>query len=342
MPRFLLSLVLLVSLSACAPMLRQTASTPPVGFQGPHFEADRIVSFDGVKLGLQTWAAEGEPWAVIVGVHGMNDYANAFHIAGPKWAAEGVTTYAYDQRGFGRSPMRGIWAGEDLMVDDLRTVVALARARHPNAIIAVAGESMGGSVAAAAFASDNPPAADRLVLLSPGVWGFKTQPLPYKTALWLAANFTASKVYTPPKFVTNRIWPTDNMDELLAMGRDKLMIWGARSDTLYGLVKLMDHAAKDVGDDHVPTIYLYGAHDDIIPKKAAFKAVKNLKASDRTAYYAAGHHLLTRDHQGPVVMADVLAFLRDPEAPLPSAAPPIPGAPAHKAGGAASRRAAGL
>jgi alpha-beta hydrolase superfamily lysophospholipase len=200
---------------------------------------------------------------------------------------------------------------------------------------------MGGSVAATAFASDNPPAADRLVLLSPGVWGFKSQPLPYKTALWLAANFTASKVYTPPKFVTNRIYPTDNIDELRAMGRDRLMIWGARSDTLYGLVKLMSHAAKDVGDDRLPTIYLYGARDDIIPKKAAFRAVKNLKPTDRTAYYAAGHHLLTRDHQGPVVMADVLAFIRDPQGPLPSGAPPIPGAPGPGPE-AASRRAAGL
>jgi alpha-beta hydrolase superfamily lysophospholipase len=343
MTRLLALVLLLFTLGACAPMLRQAASTPPANFQGPHFEADRIVSFDGVKLGLQTWAAQGEPgsqpWAVIVAVHGMNDYANAFHIAGPVWAAQGVTTYAYDQRGFGRSPFRGVWAGEDLLVEDLRTVTALARARHPNALIVVAGESMGGSVAAAAFASDRPPAADRLVLLSPGVWGFKTQPLPYKTALWLAANFTASKVYTPPKFVTNRIYPTDNIDELRAMGRDRLMLWGARSDTLYGLVKLMSHAAKDVGDDHLPTLYLYGAHDDIIPKKAAFRAVKNLKPSDRTAYYAAGHHLLTRDHQGPVVMADVLAFIRDPQAPLPSGAPPIPGAPGHAA---ASRRAAGL
>ena len=37
-----------------------------------------------------------------------------------------------------------------------------------------------------------------------------------------------------------------------------------------------------------------------------------------------GWHLLTRDHQGPVVWADILAFLRDPAAPLPSGAPPIP------------------
>lgn len=335
-----LALILLMfALSACTPLLVQQAGTPPAGFQGARLEADAVVSFDGARLGLSKWEAAGEPWAVIVAAHGMNDYANAFHLAAPQWAADGVTTYAYDQRGFGRSPGRGIWAGEDLMVEDLRTVVALARARHPGAIVTVVGESMGGSVAAAAFASDRPPAADRLVLLAPGVWGFRAQPLPNKTLLWLAANLTGAKVYTPPRWVTDRIFPTDNRDELMAMGRDRLMIWGARSDTLYGLVRLMDRAARTVGDDDVPTFYLYGANDQIIPKKAALKAVKGLQPSDRSAFYAAGHHLLTRDKQRAVVIADVLSFIRDPQAPLPSAAPPIPGAPAAAE---APRRAAGL
>jgi alpha-beta hydrolase superfamily lysophospholipase len=332
-------ILLALCLTACAPMLRQAALTPPAGFKGPHLEADRVVSFDGARLGLTTWTAQGEPWAVVVAVHGMNDYAHAFHFAAEAWAKEGVTTIAYDQRGFGRSPLRGVWAGGDLMVEDLRTVTALARAKYPNAIIAVAGESMGGSVAAEAFASDEPPAADRLILMSPGVWGFKSQPLPNKTLLWLAANFTASKVYTPPRWLTEHIYPTDNRAEMIAMGRDPLMIWGARSDTLYGLVKLMSHAAQDVGDDHVPTLYCYGAHDDIIPKNAAFAAVKRLKPTDRTAYYAHGHHLLTRDKDRALVIGDILAFIRDPEAPLPSDAPPIPGAPEHLD---ASRRAAGL
>lgn len=332
-------ILLMLTLSACAPRLVQGALTPPTGFQGPHFTSDAVVSFDGARLGLTRWEAAGEPWAVVVAAHGMNDYANAFHFLGKALAAEGVTTIAYDQRGFGRSPRRGIWAGRDLMVEDLRTVVALARAKNPNARIVVVGESMGGSVAALAFASDNPPAADRLILSAPGVWGFDSQPLPNKTLLWLAANFTASKVYTPPKWITDRIYPTDNREELIAMGRDQLMIWGARSDTLYGLVKLMDRAADAVGDDELPTLYLYGANDDIIPKNAAFKAVKGLKPSDRSAYYAAGHHLLTRDKQRAVVIGDILAFIRDSEAPLPSGAPPIPGA---RAAPDASRRAAGL
>jgi alpha-beta hydrolase superfamily lysophospholipase len=336
MTRFFAVLFAAFALAACTPMLLQKPGSPPTSFAGPHLEQDAVVSFDGTRLGLMRWEASGAPWAVIVGVHGMNDYSNAFHLAGPWWAQEGVTTLAYDQRGFGRSPGRGIWAGDELMAEDLRTVTALARQAYPQAIIVVAGESMGGAVAAEAFASDRPPAADRLVLLSPAVWGWREQPLPYRTLLWFAANFTAGKVYNPPSWLTRKIKPTDNFAELVAMSRDPLMIWGARSDTLYGLVGMMGRAQDAMAGIRAPTLYLYGAHDDIIPKRAAFAAARKLKASDQTGYYSHGYHLMMRDHQGPVVWRDILAFIRDPSAPLPSGAPAIPGGPALKAASSAS------
>ena len=62
--------------------------------------------------------------------------------------------------------------------------------------------------------------------------------------LWLASRFTAAKVYEPPRWLTSRVKPTDNHEELVAMGRDPLMVWGARSDTLYGLVAMMERAIK--------------------------------------------------------------------------------------------------
>lgn len=307
--------------AGCAPTV-QSARSPLLGFRGPRFTGDRFVSFDGMPLGLSRWEAD-EPWAVIVGLHGMNDYGNAYHMAGPWWAAQGITTYAYDQRGFGRSPYRGVWPGTRLMVEDLRTAVQLARERHPNAIVAVAGESMGGAVAIAAFGSDNPPAADRLVLLAPAVWGWSSQPLPYRMMLWLTAHVAGSSVIEPPSWLTSRIRASDNIEELIRMGRDRQMIWGARNDALYGLVQLMETAYTRISEVRAPTAYLYGANDQIIPPEPSFEAAARLSRG-RTAYYPEGWHLLTRDLQAERVWADVAAFIRDPAAPFPSRVGGIP------------------
>jgi acylglycerol lipase len=81
-----------------------------------------------------------------------------------------------------------------------------------------------------------------------------------------------------------------------------------------------------------PTLYMYGAHDEIIPKRPSQEAAARLPAGDRTAYYANGWHLLLRDLQAQIVWADVAAYIRDPAAPLPSGAPPIPPPGAKQAG----------
>ncbi len=314
---------LLLLLTACAPLTQQ-AGLPGAGFEGPRLEDNGFISFDGARLGLQHWDAPGDPWAVVIGLHGMDDYANAFHLAAEHWAGEGITTYAFDQRGFGRSPHRGVWPGAGLMDDDLRTIAALIRQRYPHAVIAVAGVSMGGAVAIDAFASDRPPSADRLVLLSPAVWGWSSQPLPYRVALWTVAHTARGLMLEPPSFITDHIRTSDNTAELIRMGRDPQLIWGARTDALYGLLNLMQRGWSQTGELRIPTLYAYGAKDQIIPKDAAFHAATNLPAGDRTAYYADGYHLLLIDLENPRVWDDVAGFIRDPAAPLPSQPPPIP------------------
>ena len=323
MRRVVAAVLMILSVAACAPLV-QRAGRPDLAFQGPRLEQTAFVSFDGARLGLQHWEPEGDPWAVIVGLHGMNDYANAFHLAASWWAEHGIATYAYDQRGFGRSPGRGIWGGREPMNEDLRTIVALLRQRYPHALIAVAGVSMGGAVAIDAFASDRPPAADRLVLLSPAVWGWSDQPITNKAALWFTAHTLRGVVIKPPGFLLEKIHVSDNIEEMRRMGADPLLIWGARPDALYGLMGTMQRGWLETGQVRTPAIYLYGAHDDIIPPKPAMQAASRLPPGDRTAYYANGYHLLLVDLQGPKVWADVASFIRDPAAPLPSGAPPMP------------------
>jgi len=327
MRRFVLFLVAMITVAGCAPVIQQ-AEHPDALFAGPRLENDDVISFDGARLGLKYWGpAHGRPWAVIIGVHGMNDYSNAFHLAAPYWARDGIATYAYDQRGFGRSPQPGIWGGEALLTEDLRTVTALIRERYPCAVIAVVGESMGGAVAIEAFASARPPPADRLILVSPAVWGWSTQPLLNLIVLWLMAHIDGRAVLNPPDFITSNIQASDNIDELIRMGQDPLIASGARADALYGLVNMMQRAWANVGKGTVPTAFLAGAHDQIIPSISTLSAVRRLKPVDRSAYYPNGWQLLLVDRQGPTVWNDIEAFIRDPGSPLPSGVPAIPGSP---------------
>jgi acylglycerol lipase len=316
--------VVLAHSVACAP-LSQQALRPAVPVS-PAFTQDRFISFDGAQLGLTQWVPPegGEPWAVIVALHGMGDYAAAFAWIGPWFAQQGVAVYAYDQRGHGRSPQRGVWGGETLLLEDLRTAVRLAQARHPQATIAVLGESMGAAVAMSAFGSDAPPAADRLVLCAPAVWGWSSLPRTYAVTLWLGAHTLPARPVSAPRQVQRRITPSDNREALIAMGRDPLMIFETRIDAIYGLVSLMERASDSGASLALPTAFLYGAHDDIIPGPAAVRAAQLLPASARTALYANGYHLLLRDHQRAIVGGDIVAFLRDPQAPFPSGAPALP------------------
>ena len=318
-------LALSLLLAACAPTVQQPL-TPPPAFAGPAIEADAFLVQDGARLPMLHWLPEGEPWAVVVALHGMNDHKASFHLAGPHWAERGIATYAYDQRGFGRAPGRGVWAGQDLMTEDLRTVTALVRARHPDAIIAVAGESMGGAVAVAAFASERPPAADRLALLAPAVWGWSSQPLSYRASLWAAARLMGSTALEPPDWAVRDIRASDNLVELLRMGRDPDMIFATRFDALAGLVDLMETASRDLGRTRAPTALFYGANDQIIESGPMALALERAGAPPnlRTAFYEEGWHLLNRDRQALMVYSDMEAFLRDPAAPFPSGAPPVP------------------
>ena len=316
-----------LGLASCATPAIQPPLTPPPGFAGPSLQVDHMVMDDGARLPLIRWTPDaGEPWAVIVALHGMNDSRASFRLAGPWWAEKGIETWAIDQRGFGEAPGRGVWAGETRMTEDLRTAVALARARHPRAIIAVAGESMGGAVAVAAFGSDRPPDADRVVLLAPAVWGWTAQGPVNSAGLWLAARAMGGRAVEAPEWAVRDHYASDNMVELIRNGRDPNSILSTRFDTLYGLVDLMESASRKLGGVRAPTLLLYGANDNVIQKPAMRLALERAgpRPNLRTAWYPDGWHILNRDLQAETVYRDVEAWLRDANAPLPSGTGPVP------------------
>ncbi|MCE9650424.1 MAG: lysophospholipase [Parvibaculum sp.] len=314
--RLLLGAGLVATLSfGCAPRLMATGTAA----YAPRIEATNIVTSDGARLPLHVWSAVN-PHAVIIGLHGMNDYQNAFDMPGRWFQQRGVTLYAYDQRGFGQAPGRGLWAGAARMADDLDAVITLVREQHPGLPVYLLGESMGGAVAMRAFNSPNPPKVDGVILAAPAVWGWRAMNAFYETVLWMSAHTL------PDLTVTGRglnIRPSDNIEMLKALGRDPLVIKETQIGTIYGLVELMDEAAASAPRIDVPVLLMYGAHDEIVPPLPVARALGDMRASGvdvTAACYANGWHMLMRDLQREVVWKDVEAWMANHEAALPSGA----------------------
>jgi len=279
----------------------------------PQIRADAIVARDGVRLPLRRWDAEnGAPRAVIVALHGMSDYSNAFDMPGKVWAKLGITTLAYDQRGFGLSDRPGIGAGADAMRSDLNDAIAAARARYPGVPVFALGESMGGAVVLTALATEKPPAADGIILVAPAVWSRGDMPLTYRAALFLAAHLVPGMILSnnAAKSVV-KIVPSDNVPMLIALGRDPLFQKKTRTDTLYGLVNLMDEAriAPDSIKTAPPILFLYGANDQVIPAKPTQAVIAALGGKADVKRYERGYHMLLRDLEGESVDKDAADWI---------------------------------
>lgn len=337
--------VLAVAAAACAPGGTDTpgpqlaAMQPAPAVRAPHpaLTDTALTTTDDETLPLRSWLPPGPPRAVILALHGFNDYGKAFDAPARLWAKQGIATYAYDQRGFGGAPGRGLWAGSEALATDAVTAAALLRARYPRTPLYLLGESMGGAVAilAATGATGIQPApVDGVVLSAPAVWTRESMQFLPRLALWAGVRMFPGAVFTGESL---HILASDNIPMLIALGKDPMVIKGARVDTMYGLVDLMDRTTRAAPLLGAPTLMMYGARDAVIPADPLREFVAALPtdatARDRFAYYRNGYHMLLRDLEGPKVAADVASWILDRRAPLPTRAdsggavrpwPPVP------------------
>ena len=262
---------------------------------------------DGAVLPYRMWKPEGEVRAVMLALHGYNDSRDCWELPAAVLQAQGIMIYAPDQRGFGAAPGRNLWAGTKAMSDDAADIAALLRARHPGMRLVLMGESMGGAVLLCA-ATMRTIDADGYVLSSPAVWGRARMNYAMQAGLWLASTLLPGlHVGRGPI----KIRPSDNNEALLALARNPLTIIGTRFDTLRGLVDLMDAALDAAPRFTAAGLFLYGGHDELVPKAANALLWRCLPPSALRAYYPDGYHLLTRDLHRAVVISDIAAYTLD-------------------------------
>jgi len=304
----LMALLIVPVLLSCAPQVR----LPGPAITAPRIYDDHFLARDGASLPLKSWLPTiGRPSAVVIALHGFNDYSNFFNAPGIWLASRGIASYAYDQRGFGGAPGRGYWPGTDALTDDLSTLTTLVHARHPGVPVYLLGESMGAAVVMVASARLAAASDIRGVILSaPAVWGRTTMPWYQTSALWLSAHTVPGLTLTGRGL---KIVASDNIEMLRALGRDPLVIKETRVDTVYGLTGLMDAALEAAPRLALPTLILYGKHDQVIPREPTERMLAKLPANNKhqrkVVFYENGYHMLLRDLQAKTVWSDIAGWI---------------------------------
>jgi len=276
------------------------------------------------------WLPDGPSRAVILALHGFNDYSHAFADFGAYAASHGVAVYAYDQSGFGANPNAGRWPGIATLVSDLRRERSRIAGLYPDRPVYLLGESMGAAVLIAAVADHAKLDAAGMIMTAPAIWGGDQLNPFYRAVLWLADHVAPGLKLTGENL---GILASDNLEVLRALGADPLFIKATRVDAIAGLVRLMDLAYAEAPAIPGPLLILGGARDEVVPPKAHTAMLERLTADPCTeVVYPDGWHLLLRDLDRELVWDDILAWIDHQ---------PLPSGLAHPCGGSLKVAAAG-
>lgn len=313
----LIAFFLIISQTGCMPMIYP----PGAKNNAAQLGENTFLTEDGATLPLRHWLPKTEPHAVIIALHGFNDYSRFFDSPGAYFSKLGIACFAYDQRGFGAAPQRGLWAGGDAYTKDLQVLVQLVKQRYPKRPVYLLGESMGGAIVITAMSREDMPEVAGVILAAPALWARSTMPWYQTGLLWTLAHTMPWLTLTGEGV---HVVASDNIDMLRAMGRDPWIIKATRVETVYGLTDLMDAAFSSATSLHGNTLMLYGEKDEIIPKEPTYAFLQQFlamgKAGKTVAIYPHGYHMLLRDLQAPTAWKDIAAWINDDPDELPSGA----------------------
>lgn len=134
-----------------------------------------LTTDDGLDLFTQQWVPRDAALrAAVALVHGYAEHSSRYEHVAAYLNAHGIGVYAYDQRGFGRSPgWRAYVASFDRLMDDLdlflsHTRKAIRQEHGEDTPLFLFGHSMGGAVAAL-LAMERPVRLRGLILSSPAI-----------------------------------------------------------------------------------------------------------------------------------------------------------------------------
>ena len=263
---------------------------------------------DGTKLLVRHWAPTGDPWARMVLVHGAGEHSGRYERTGGLFAEAGIDVTAFDLRGSGGSEgRRGDVERWDDFLDDVASMLEMVRynasGSEASTPVILFGHSMGGLICTDEVLSGR-PAPDLLVLSSPALddglprWQHSVGPV-------------IARIY--PTLALKNAWGPEALSRDPEVGRLASEDPGCPPK---GTVRLGASAFKAQarvrellpGLD-VRTYVFHGGDDPLVPPSAS-EPFEGLPGVTRRLYPGLRHETMN-EPEGPQVVADVIAWLRE-------------------------------
>jgi acylglycerol lipase len=262
---------------------------------------------DGLELRTLRWAADGDPRAHVLLIHGIAEHAGRHAHVATRFAQAGIETHAFDLRGFGASSGRRAYLDRwSQYHDDVEDQLAAVRSISGRLPVVLYGHSMGGLIALGYVLADAPrPAPDLLVLSAPAIGA--------NVALWKRSLADVLGRLTPRFEIANDLPPG-------ALSHDGQVELDYRSDPLnyhstttrlgmelFGEQARVASRVAQIASLPRPTYVLHGSDDEIVP--VSFSASLEGHGNVTRHVYAGLRHEMHNEPEAAAVIGDTVTWI---------------------------------
>ena len=248
------------------------------------------------------------PKAILIIAHGLSEHKGRYLPLQTDLARAGFGSYAYDQRGFGRS--NGARTYVERYTDfflDMKEVIGFARAAHPGLKATILAHSFGGAVAAA-FCIDYPREADALVLSAPA-YDVPSLPLRLQLLGYLLNPFFPAR---PFRYDSDAQKLSHDPQVGIAFKSDPLVQQAGTPRFYIEFRKMNDRLHQMAGRIVIPTLILQGSEDRIVIPEGARRLLERIGSADKKLiWYDRFYHEVFNEVGRERVVADLIAWLEE-------------------------------
>jgi alpha-beta hydrolase superfamily lysophospholipase len=245
---------------------------------------DILKTPDGCTIFLRSWVTDSSD--ILLVLHGLGAHSGWFIDMGNKLAAHGVTVYAMDHRGFGRSGgLRSHIDDYHTFIEDINFVVTTIRDRHPEAAVHMLGHSMG-AIFASHYAAKYQGELASVLFLNP--WIQDSSQMPVLTTL---------RILLGGIFKSKRYWQVAGGSEVMTTNPEAMQmlqtdIYWCRKQTssfLYQLFLMRSAILKNAKLISKPGLVMQAESDKTVVSEASHKLYESLGNNDKTWKTFAGY-----------------------------------------------------